>query len=101
MSEPVNISKLAKLARLELTDKEQASFGPQIAAILDFVEQLSELDTANVEPMTTAIDVQNCFRDDQPAESLGAELATRTAAESSEGFFLVPPVLGSAGARKS
>ena len=62
--------------------------------ILNFVEKLSELDTEGIEPMTSALDVENRFRDDVPTGSLPPEKATNTAPEASEGFFLVPPVLG-------
>lgn len=94
MSSAVDIDKLARLAKLELTDEERQSFGPQVTDILNFVEKLSELDTEGIEPMTSALDVENRFRDDVPAESLTPEEATETAPESAEGFFLVPPVLG-------
>lgn len=94
MTASVDIEKLARLAKLELTNAEQASFGRQIGEILTFVEKLSELDTEGVEPMTSALAVENRFRDDVPATGLSAEIATRTAPESAEGFFLVPPVLG-------
>ncbi|MEM8911182.1 MAG: Asp-tRNA(Asn)/Glu-tRNA(Gln) amidotransferase subunit GatC [Planctomycetota bacterium] len=90
----VDIDKLAKLARLNLTEVEKAQFGPQITAILDFVEQLGELDTDGVEPMTSALDVSNRFRDDVPMASLSSDVATSMAAQRSDGHFIVPPVLG-------
>jgi aspartyl-tRNA(Asn)/glutamyl-tRNA(Gln) amidotransferase subunit C len=90
----VDIDRLAKLAKLELTEEERQSFGPQVAGILGFVEKLSELDTEGVEPMTSALDVENRFRDDVATESLTPDLATKTAPATADGFFLVPPVLG-------
>lgn len=96
----VDIQKLARLARLQLTEQEQTDFGPQITDILGFVEQLSELDTSGVEPMTSALDVENRFRDDVPDQSLSAEVATRTAPASQDGTFLVPPVLGNTSSKK-
>ena len=94
MAASVNIEKLARLAKLQLSDDERASFSGQIGDILTFVEKLSELDTDGVEPMTSALDVDNRFRQDVAATSLTPDEATRTAPEASEGFFLVPPVLG-------
>lgn len=94
MSPSVDIDKLARLAKLELTDDERQSFGPQVTDILNFVEKLSELDTEGIEPMTSALDVENRFRDDIATGSLTPEKATDTAPESTDGFFLVPPVLG-------
>lgn len=94
MDRAVDIAKLARLAKLELTDAEQKNFGHQVADILNFVKKLSELDTDGVEPMTSALDVDNRFRDDAPARGLSPEMATSTAPASEDGFFLVPPVLG-------
>lgn len=101
MSRSVDIDKLARLAKLDLTVAERESFGPQIGEILTFVEQLAQLDTEGVEPMTSALDVQNRFRDDIPGESLSADAATQAAPATQDGFFLVPPVLGTAATGKS
>jgi len=95
-----DIRKLAKLARLRLSDEEVASLGPQLQSILGFVEQLSELDTENVEPMTTALDIDNRWRPDQRIPSLDTETALRTAPASDGEHFLVPPVLGPAATKK-
>ncbi|SMP51418.1 aspartyl/glutamyl-tRNA(Asn/Gln) amidotransferase subunit C [Neorhodopirellula lusitana] len=94
MTSNVNIEKLARLAKLQLSEAEQESFGRQVTDILTFVEKLSELDTEGVEPMTSALDIDNRFRDDTPAGSLSPETATQTAPAAKDGFFLVPPVLG-------
>ena len=101
MSRSVDIEKLARLAKLDLTAAERESFGPQIGEILAFIEQLSQLDTEGVEPMTSALDVLNRFRDDAPGVSLSAEIATQAAPVAQDGFFLVPPVLGTAATGKS
>ncbi len=101
MSHNVDIDKLARLAKLNLSEAEHDSFGRQVGEILTFVEKLSQLDTEGVEPMTSALDVQNRFRDDVPAESLSPETATQAAPASKDGFFLVPPVLGVAATGKT
>ena len=64
------VRKLALLARLDLSDDEVSSVRPQLDSILAFVKQLSELDTTDVEPMTTALDVDNRWREDQQLEGL-------------------------------
>lgn len=101
MSRSIDIEKLARLAKLDLTPAEKVSFGSQIGEILTFVEQLAQLDTEGVEPMTSALDVQNRFRDDVPRPSLSAEVATQAAPAAQDGFFLVPPVLGTAATGKN
>lgn len=95
-----DVRKLARLARLRVSDQEVASLRPQLDAILGFVDQLSELDTEDVEPMTTALDVDNRWRDDQRHSGLSTEQALRTAPQHDGQYFLVPPVLGSGAASK-
>lgn len=89
-----DVRKLASLARLKLTDEEVATIGPQLQNILGFVEQLTSLETEDVEPMTTALDVDNRWRPDEVSPGLSNEEALRTAPATDDGFFLVPPVLG-------
>ena len=91
------VRKLALLARLELSDAEVQLLGPQIERILDFVDQLSELDTDGIEPMTTALDVVNRWAPDQLHQSLAVEEALAAAPRRDESCFLVPPVLGPTG----
>ena len=94
------VRKLAFLARLELSDEEVRTIGPQLVSILSFIEQLSELDTDDVEPMTTALDVDNRWRPDQLVSGLSNQQALQNAPASDEDCFLVPPVLGAAAAKK-
>ncbi|MGV3484070.1 MAG: Asp-tRNA(Asn)/Glu-tRNA(Gln) amidotransferase subunit GatC [Planctomycetaceae bacterium] len=91
------IRALARLARLELTGEEIRSIGPQLERILGFVEQLSSLDTDDVDPMTTALDVVNRWASDVPGGSITRDEALRNSPQSDEECFLVPPVLGAAG----
>ncbi len=58
------VQKVALLARLELSPEEEQQFTGQLSRILEYVEQLSELDTANVEPTTRAIELNNITRPD-------------------------------------
>lgn len=93
------VRKLALLARLELSESEVKSLGPQVESILGFVEQLSELDTSGIEPMTTALDVDNRWRPDEQVESLSKESALQNAPSSDDECFLVPAVLGTAASK--
>jgi len=90
------IKDLARLARLQLTPDEVRQIGPQLDRILGFVEQLSELDTDDVEPMTTALDVINRWSADVQAPSLSRVDALSNAPHHDSEYFLVPPVLGAA-----
>ncbi len=95
-----DVRKLALLARLELSDEELARVRPQLDSILGFVERLSELETDDVEPMTTALDVGNRWRDDIHVPGLSNDQALENSPSHDDECFLVPPVLGSAATKK-
>jgi aspartyl-tRNA(Asn)/glutamyl-tRNA(Gln) amidotransferase subunit C len=95
-----DVRKLALLARLELSDEELAKVRPQLDSILVFVERLSELETDDVEPMTTALDVGNRWRGDIQVPGLSNDQALENSPSHDDQCFLVPPVLGSAAAKK-
>ncbi|TWU08545.1 Asp-tRNA(Asn)/Glu-tRNA(Gln) amidotransferase subunit GatC [Stieleria varia] len=88
------IRQLGLLARLELSDEEIQTLGPQLESILGFIHKLSELDTDQVEPMTTALDVDNRWRPDSPTKGLTRDQALANAPASDEECFRVPAVLG-------
>ncbi|MHC4575172.1 MAG: Asp-tRNA(Asn)/Glu-tRNA(Gln) amidotransferase subunit GatC [Planctomycetota bacterium] len=87
------VRKVAKLARLELTEAEVEEFTGQLSAILDYVEKMNELDTRNVEPLAHCLPVSNVFREDEVKESLGAEKALANAPQRDGEFFKVPKIL--------
>ena len=89
-----DVRDLALLARLEISDDEVDHLAPQLEGILGFVAKLSELDTQNVEPMTTALDLDNRWRDDTVVPGLDRESALANAPSADEECFRVPPVLG-------
>ncbi len=95
-----DVRNLGFLARLELSADEAKTLGPQLECILGFVEKLSELDTSDVEPMTTALDVDNRWRKDELHQSLTREQALQNAPASDDECFRVPPVLGPGGSKK-
>ena len=92
-----DIRKIAQLAHLEITDEELRTLAPQVAAIVEYVEQLSELDTASVEPATGGLTGEgeraSAHREDAVMPSLGQRLALDQAPDPSHGHFRVPRVL--------
>ncbi len=87
------VRKVAHLARLELTPEEEEQFTTQLGSILDYFEQLSELDISNVPPTTRAIDVSNVTRSDE-LQPCGDREAILQGAPQQEGeFFKVPKIL--------
>ena len=88
------VRKVAHLARFELTAEEEAVLPGQLSGILDYVEQLGELDTEGVAPTTRAIDVSNIFRKDVQETFGDREALLENAPEREGDFFRVPQILG-------
>ncbi|UKP00795.1 Asp-tRNA(Asn)/Glu-tRNA(Gln) amidotransferase subunit GatC [Nostoc sp. UHCC 0870] len=87
------VHKVALLARLELTPEEEEQFTIQLGSILDYVEQLSELDVTDVLPTTRAIDVSNVTRDDELQPYADREAILNSAPEQEGEFFKVPKIM--------
>jgi aspartyl-tRNA(Asn)/glutamyl-tRNA(Gln) amidotransferase subunit C len=88
------VHKVALLARLDLTPDEEAQFATQLSSILGYFEQLSQLDTRNVEPTARAIDVSNVTRVDQLEPCSDRELILDGAPDREGEFFKVPQIMG-------
>jgi aspartyl-tRNA(Asn)/glutamyl-tRNA(Gln) amidotransferase subunit C len=92
-----DIEKLAQLAHLELADEELKTFGPQIAEIVNYVEQLNALDTSSVEPAIGGLTLEgektDSSRADEIEGSLGQKVALEEAPDPASGHFRVPKVL--------
>ena len=87
------VRKVAKLARLDLTDAEVAEFAGQLSAILDYVARMNELNTEGVEPLAHCLPISNIFREDIVKESLGTEKTLANAPQRDGPFFKVPKIL--------
>ncbi len=89
------VEHVAKLARLELSEAEQALFSRQLSDILTYVEQLKAIDTTGVQPTATVLQESNVLRGDDIRPSLPAEEVVANAPESEEGYFIVPRIIES------
>jgi aspartyl-tRNA(Asn)/glutamyl-tRNA(Gln) amidotransferase subunit C len=88
----MDVSYVANLARIELTDEEKTLFQGQLDSVLDYVEQLNELDVSAVEPTAHAVPLVNIFRADEPGVSLDPETVAANAPASRGGQILVPKI---------
>jgi|SRR4029079_5701811 len=92
-----DIEKVAQLAHLELSPEELKVFGPQIAEIVNYVEQLNELDTTSVDPAIGGFTPEGAKTDSERGDELSGSLGQKTALEEApdpaEGHFRVPKVL--------
>jgi aspartyl-tRNA(Asn)/glutamyl-tRNA(Gln) amidotransferase subunit C len=87
------ISRLEKLARLQLDDTERAKLTGDLQRILDMVDKLQELDTEGVEPLVYLSASENALREDEIARQLTQAEALLNAPKQDGQFFRVPKVI--------
>lgn len=88
-----DVAKVARLARLQLSDAELDSFTSQLGSILDYVAILDELNLEGVEPMVHAAELANVLRADELAPSLPRPAALANAPKTDGKYFLVPAII--------
>ncbi|MCI5060958.1 MAG: Asp-tRNA(Asn)/Glu-tRNA(Gln) amidotransferase subunit GatC [Alphaproteobacteria bacterium] len=88
-----DVAKVASLARIKMSDEELEKYGPQLSNIIQFVEQLAEVDTDNVEPLASVVDLNLSLRTDEVTDGNIQEDILANAPETLEGFFVVPKVV--------
>ncbi|MEO1291683.1 MAG: Asp-tRNA(Asn)/Glu-tRNA(Gln) amidotransferase subunit GatC [Pseudomonadota bacterium] len=87
------VRRAAKLARIAVTEEEVAPLVTELNGILDWIEQLSEVDVEGVEPMTTVTPMRLKRRQDAVTDGGYPEQILANAPEAQEGFFVVPKVV--------
>ena len=87
-----DVKHVAKLARLELTEEEIDKYSKQLGSILQYVEQMNEVDTTGIEPMPHAIPVYNVMREDVVKYEQTKEEMLAYAPFEEDGFFRVPKI---------
>jgi aspartyl-tRNA(Asn)/glutamyl-tRNA(Gln) amidotransferase subunit C len=93
MISPEQVAHVAHLARLQLSEAEQAQFTAQLGAILDYIEQLNEVPTDGVEPTSHVLDLVNVFREDRAQQTITVDEALRNAPESAHQYVVVPRIV--------
>lgn len=86
------VERIARLARLELTDEQKSRYRSQLEAILDHVAKLQELDTTEVTPTSSGSAERMPLRADVPHPGLTKEELLKNAPKQEEGQFKIPPV---------
>ena len=89
----MDLSRVVKLARIDLTPEEEQRLAPQLGEVLQYVEKLKELDVDGVEPTAHAVPLSNVLREGEPRESLSQEAALSNAPKSTNGLFVVPKIV--------
>ena len=87
------VRKVAGLARIAISDAEADALVPELNNILGWIEQLQEVDTTTVEPMTAVIPNHLRLRDDVVTEGDIRDQVLANAPQAEHGFFAVPKVI--------
>jgi aspartyl-tRNA(Asn)/glutamyl-tRNA(Gln) amidotransferase subunit C len=87
------VRKIARLARIKVTDAEAQSLQGELSGILDWVKMLDEVNTDGVEPLTSVVAMQLRQREDKVTEGEKAAEVTQNAPMTEDGFFVVPKVV--------
>jgi aspartyl-tRNA(Asn)/glutamyl-tRNA(Gln) amidotransferase subunit C len=91
--EKSNVEKVARLAKLKVTEDEKERLSHELSQIITYVEKLNELDLENVPPTSHVLDLKNVMRDDEVKAWLSQVEALMNAPARHGGFFSVPKVI--------
>ena len=87
------VRKVARLARIREPDERLEPLAREMSAIIDWIEQLGEVDTDGVEPMSSAVDLKLPMREDVVTDGGDPARVLANAPRSADGFFIVPKVV--------
>lgn len=87
------VRRIARLARIKISGEEAKGLEKELSGILNWVEQLNSVDTANVEPMTRVVPIELKKREDVVTDGEMAETVTKNAPLSEDHYFVVPKVV--------
>ncbi|WP_075996249.1 Asp-tRNA(Asn)/Glu-tRNA(Gln) amidotransferase subunit GatC [Salaquimonas pukyongi] len=87
------VKRVAKLARIAVSDQEAEKMQGELNTILGFVEQLNEVDVSGVEPMTSVVSMEMKKRDDVVSDGNKADDIVANAPATEDHFFMVPKVV--------
>lgn len=87
------VKRVARLARIKITPEEAKGLEKELSGILEWVKQLDEVDTRNVEPMTRVVDMKLKMRRDEVKDGEIADQVIENAPEKNDHFYVVPKVV--------
>ncbi len=87
------VNRIAELARLSPSEDEREQLAAKMSSVIDFVEQLNELDTTSIEPLHHVLDLHSVLRDDVVRPSLPVSEVMKNAPQKKGDYFIVPRVI--------
>ena len=91
--DPSTVAHIAHLARIRVSAEEREKLAGELSRILTWIEQLNEVDTETVAPMTSAVEVALPWRRDEVTDGDCADKVMANAPDPAHGFFTVPKVV--------
>jgi len=88
----IDVDRIAALARLRLDDEEKIRLAGDLEKILEYIDQLNQLDTANVEPTSHVLPIHNVFREDAAGEKRADGLIDQAPGKD-KGHYEVPQII--------
>jgi len=88
-----DVDYVAKLAKLSLAVDEKEDYARKLNSILQYMEQLQDIDTKDILPTTHVLPLENVFREDELREGLSLEKALSNAPDTQDGYFKVPKII--------
>ncbi len=88
-----DVAYVAKLAHLSFDEQQAQDMVGKLSSILEYMQQLNEIDTTGVELTTHVLPINNVFREDVPGVQLSNDQALANAPEREDNFFRVPRIL--------
>ncbi len=93
MIDQKTIENIAKLARLKVNAEEAAEYGDQLSKVLTHFQQISKIDTSNIEPLVTPSEIEFFLREDESFQEVSTEEMLKNAPDKAGNLFKVPPVV--------
>ena len=87
------VGKIARLARIKVSEEEKEVLSGQLSSILQMIEELNAVNTDGVEPLTSVVQMQMYEREDKVTDGGIPEKILQNAPEQTAGFFVVPKVV--------
>ena len=87
------VAHIARLARIRISDEQRGALAGELSDILGWIEQLGEVETEGVEPMTSVVAMKPPMREDKVTDGDRVDEIVQNAPEGAHGFFTVPKVV--------
>ena len=93
MIDKIKVEQIAQLARLKISEQEAELLSEQLSKVFTYFEEIAKIDTTNVEPLVTPVDIDSFPREDIVKNEISVEEMLSNAPDKVGRLFKVPPVI--------